>query len=105
MAAALKFVAQGPMDVLAFRVVSVTGDSSYPTGGYPFSLAECDMKRIISVEPVAQAGHIVEWNRTTGKLLFYKNQATANSNPLVEVTAATNMTTIVVEVLVLGEYR
>lgn len=105
MAAALKFVAQGPMEVLSFRVISVTGDTSYPTGGYPLSLTECDMKRIISVEPIVQVGHIIEWSRATGKLLFYKNQATANSNQMVEVTAATNMTGIVVEVLVLGEAR
>lgn len=105
MAASLKFVSQGPTSVLSFRVISVTGDASYPAGGYPLNLTECDMKRIVSVEPVVQVGHIIEWNRATGKLLFYKNQATANSNQMVEVTAATNLTGITVEVLVLGEAR
>jgi hypothetical protein len=105
MAAALKYIASGPAHVLDFRVISVTGDSSYPTGGYALSLTECDMKRIVSVEPIVQSGHIVEWSRSTGKLLFYKNQATANSNPMVEVTAATNLTGVTVEVLVLGETR
>lgn len=105
MAAAIKFVSQGPVEVLSFRVISVTGDTSYPTGGYPLGLTECDMKRIISVEPIVQVGHIIEWNRATSKLLFYKNSATPTSNQMVEVTAATNMTGIVVEVLVLGEAR
>jgi hypothetical protein len=105
MAASLKFVAQGPMEVLAYRVVQVTGDASYPTGGYTLDLAVLDMKRIVSIEPVTQVGYVIEWNRATSKLMFYKNQATANSNPLVEVTAATNLSAVTVEVLVLGEHR
>jgi hypothetical protein len=105
MAASLKFVAQGPMDVLSFRVITVTGDTSYPTGGYALGLTETDMKRIISVEPIVQLGHIVEWNRATQKLLLYRNSATPTSNPLTEVAAATNLASISVEVLVLGEPR
>jgi len=105
MAAALRFIAQGPDTALQYRVIQVTGDSSYPSGGYALGAAECDMKKIVSVEPVIQVGYVVEWNRATGKLLFYKNSATPTSNPLSEVTAGTNLTAVTVEVLVLGEHR
>jgi hypothetical protein len=105
MAATLKFVGQGPMDALAFRTLDVTGDASYPTGGYTLDLAALDMKRIVTVEPVTQVGYVVEWNPATSKLMFYKNQATANSNPLAEVAAATNMSAVTVRVFVIGEHR
>jgi hypothetical protein len=105
MAAAIRFISQGPITALQYRVVDVTADTSYPTGGYPLDLTALDMKRIISVEPVVQIGHIIEWNRATQKLLLYRNSATPTSNPLTEVAAATNLASISVEVLVLGEPR
>jgi hypothetical protein len=105
MAAALKFVSQGPVSALSYRVVDVTGDSSYPTGGYTADLAALDMKKIVSVEPVTQVGYVIEWNPATSKIMFYKNQATANSNPLQEVANATSLVGVTVRVLVIGEHR
>jgi hypothetical protein len=105
MAAAIRFISQGPITALQYRVVDVTADTSYPTGGYPLDLTALDMKRIISVEPVTQVGYVIEWNPTTSKLLFYKNGATPTSNPLAEVTAGASLTGITVRVLVIGEHR
>lgn len=105
MAAAIKFVSQGPVSALQYRTVDVTADASYPTGGYTLDTAALDMKRIISVEPVTQVGYVIEWNPATSKLLFYKNSATPTSNPLAEVGAGTSLTGVVVRVLVIGEHR
>jgi hypothetical protein len=105
MAVGIKFISQGPVAALAYRVVDVTADTSYPTGGYTLDLAALDMKKIVSVEPVTQVGYVIEWNPATSKLMFYKNQATANSNPLQEVANATSLSGIVVRVLVIGEHR
>jgi hypothetical protein len=105
MAAAIKFITQGPVSALAYRTVDVSADSSYPTGGYTLDLTALDMKKIVSVEPITQVGYVIEWNPTTSKLVFYKNQSTSNSNPLAEVPAATNLTGITVRVLVIGEHR
>lgn len=94
MAATLRPISKGPANTLAMRVIEFTGDSSYPTGGYLIDPTFVGLKNIQWADTPAMSGHATQFDFANNKLLLYKNQATANSNPLVEVTAATNVTTV-----------
>lgn len=90
---------------MVMRLVDVTGDTSYPAGGYSISAADVDLKNIFVAIPVAVNGYEVDWDVANGKLKLFKNSGTPTSNPMVEVTAATNVSAVTVRMLFIGEHK
>lgn len=90
-------VSVGPIPVTS---ITVTGDTSYPTGGYSITAASLGMKAILGMAPLgnntAAAGFEANWNTQTGKLQFY-------SGALAEVTNATDVHTLIFTILVWGQ--
>lgn len=83
------------------RTVSgtVTFDSSYVTGGEPFTPAEVGLAYLsdFDCEP-STTGYVPVWDRSTNapKLMaFYGDNNNASDGPLIEVPAATNLSTVV----------
>lgn len=62
---------------------SITGDSSYPTGGYSLTAANVGLGVVDFWEFDNASGYIVAYNATTSKLLFYVDGANL---PNVKVT-------------------
>jgi len=75
-------------------VVTITGDSSYPTGGYAISFPGITNVVFADIQS-SSTGHPCAWNYSTGKLQFFANGGT-------EVTAATNLSAVTVRAAVLG---
>jgi hypothetical protein len=83
---------------LRMAVGSVTLDSSYPTGGYALTPANFGLPALTFVIATAP-GFVCRWSKSTQKLLLYATAAAATG--ITEVTAATNLSTVVVDVLAL----
>lgn len=84
----------------------VTFDASYTTGGLSFTPASVGMAEFdfVEVEPDAAAlpGHVVQYNYTTKKLMVFVEEAVAAGGPLLEIANASNLATLVVRVLCIG---
>lgn len=67
-------------------VSTITGDSSYVTGGEPITANQLGLTRITSLIPVASTGgYVPAWDQTNSKLkIFQGDNANAASGPLVE---------------------
>lgn len=82
-------------------LVTVTGDTSYPAGGYAFTAANVegvsDVDAVVlatAPQPEATFGaYRVVYNKTAGKLIIYVAAGT-------EVVAATNLSTFIANLLV-----
>ena len=85
------------------RVMQITFDSAYPTGGESFTAAMAGMAQVVGVflSPLA-SGYTVQWNRATAKLQVYEEEATAAGGPLLEVANNTDLQNLVVVALVVG---
>jgi hypothetical protein len=83
-------------------IASFTGDSSYPTGGYPVTLAAWGFSNYLEHSEVGFApgttSYIVKYNKGTGSLQFF----TATSGGFAEVTNGTNLSTYTVAVTAFG---
>lgn len=89
------------------KLVNVTFDSSYDTGGESLTPAMVGMAKfdIVLVSPDANAlpGHVVQYNYTTQKLMVFVEEAVAAGGPLLEIAAASNLSTLVARVICIGE--
>lgn len=86
-------------------LVEMTGDSSYPTGGYPFTIAQLQsvgggaFSAIESVEIVnpwtstTPTTFIAAWVKSTNKVAALVQATAGAATAQVEITAATNLTT------------
>lgn len=87
-------------------IVKATFDASYATGGLSFLPRDVGMAEFnfVEVEPDANAlpGHVVQYNYTTGKLMVFVEEAVAAGGPLPEIANASNLATLVVRVLCIG---
>lgn len=88
------------------RHVVVTFDSSYPTGGEAFTpanvgLAEFDVV-LISPDANALGGHTVQYDYTAQKLKVFVEEAAAAGGPLLEIADASDLSTLVIRVLCIG---
>ena len=88
------------------RHVVVTFDSSYPTGGESFTpadvgLAEFDIV-LVSPDSNAAGGHTVQYDYTAKKFKVYVEEAVAAGGPLLEIANATDLSTLVIRVLCIG---
>ena len=83
----------------SFKVYSITGDSSYPTGGYEVAIDEA----IIAMVPISPSAYVWSYNPATKKVLAYKADdkiETAGDGKLIQETNGTNMASITVDWLV-----
>jgi hypothetical protein len=89
-------------DPLAFRLVDVTCDASYPTGGYPLSATQLGLSKargvIVTSHP---SGYVIEFDAVNSKLKFYRTNTTGAA--LSEIPNATSLSGIVVHLLVYGD--
>lgn len=88
------------------RIVSVTFDSSYATGGESLTpnnvgLAQFDIV-IPSVDANAEGGHVVQYDYTAQTLMVFVEESTAAGGPLLEAASATDLDGLVVRVLCVG---
>lgn len=87
---------------LRVRVGVVTFDSSYATGGEAITAAQFGLQEIQIIIPVPRAaGRIVQPNAAKTALLVYEDGATVLGT-LDEVPNATDLSALVVDVLVVG---
>ena len=75
-------------------IVTITGDASYPTGGYALTFPGISNVLFVDAQS-SSSGHPAVWNYATGKLQLFTSGGT-------EVAAATNVSTITVRAAVLG---
>lgn len=94
---AATIVANKRTKMLAVYVViaDITGDTSYPTGGYAITPAVFGLTTFDFVLVPSANGYGATYNATTGKIVVY---ASANT----EVTAATNLSAITFRVMAMG---
>ena len=76
---------------------TVTGDASYPTGGYALTPQQFGFAQSITfMDPnMSNAAHIITWNSATQKLQFWTAQNT-------EVANTTNVSTVTVQIQAFG---
>jgi hypothetical protein len=90
------------------RVVTVTFDASYPTGGESFTPANVGLSAFSVVIPsinagvAAHAGRVVQFDYTNNKLMVFVEEAVAAGGPLLEVADTTDLSTLVLRVLCIG---
>lgn len=85
-----------------------TFDDSYPTGGEALDLKQYGAQGEVQAVFIAQhapvnAGYVVQYDKTNEKLVVYWTSNTTDGEPLVEVTNATNLSTLVVDLLVISK--
>ena len=78
---------------------TITGDSSYPTGGYAIAGPTIGLRSIVGMIPLGGAtaalGLFPFWNTTTNKLqFFYPTETGTSPNVGGEVPNGTNLSTI-----------
>jgi hypothetical protein len=85
-------------------VTTITGDSSYATGGYAITANQVGFSRITAVIAVgANTGYVPVWDATNSKLkVFYGDNNNASDGPLIEVPAATDLSAVSFTVLAFG---
>lgn len=95
------------------RFANVALDNSYPTGGYAvnggnfggaatggYQTANNGLRGLAFIgQNTAAAGYVVQYNSQTGKIQVFVMPAAATAGPLVEATAATNLSTLTLNAL------
>lgn len=86
------------------RIVAITADTDYPTGGWAITPANVKLNAIthIAAEPVG--GYVFEYNDATAKLMAYwGDNNNAADGPLIEIPAGDNgVDTKVIKCYVVG---
>lgn len=95
------------------RFANIALDNSYPAGGYAvnggnfagastggFQPANNGLRGLSIVgRNTAAGGYVIQYNAQTGKIQVFVMPAVAAAGPLVEETAATNLSTLTIDVL------
>lgn len=88
------------------KIVKVTFDNSYASGGESFTPADVGMAAfdlvLVSVDANALGGYVVQYDYTAQKLRVFEEEAAAAGGPLLE-EGAVDLSTLVVRVLCIGE--
>lgn len=88
------------------KIVNVTFDSSYATGGEDFTPASLGFQEFYLVLPAPTAGYVFDYVASTKKLRAFRIPAldgnAASAAPLAEVSNAVNLSTVTCKVLVIG---
>jgi hypothetical protein len=77
---------------------TITFDSSYPTGGEAVTLAQLGLTRLDWLSVETTDGYVPAWDSSTSapKVKLFWVDTTTDGAPLAEVTATTNVATVVV---------
>lgn len=78
------------------QMIEITGDTSYPSGGYPISGPNAGMSRIDGMFTIGSsaAGYKAVYDYVNKKVLFYSNGS--------QVANTTNISSITIRMKVLG---
>jgi hypothetical protein len=91
---------------LNMTVITVTFDSSYPTGGESLTYATVGhgFKSIVAVFPQASTnGYVGVYDLSTNKLkVMQTNSDYAGDTPLIEVENTADLSTVSMDILVIG---
>ena len=102
MAASFKLGPDPKLSTAVLRRITVTGDASYPTGGYAVTAANCGVDEIYAVIPAGGFdGYVAEFDYTNSKLKFYWTGA-GLSGVFAQVTNATNLSAVSGDIIVFG---
>jgi hypothetical protein len=86
-------------------IVDITGDNSYPTGGWAVTPAQLGVQRIdrvsADVKSPSTTSYIAQWDYANNKIKVFWTGAAVNGT-LGEVTNATNLSTLVLRAEVVG---
>lgn len=83
--------------------VTITMDSSYPTGGEAITAADCGLSSITGVTfEGAKGGAVPDWDQANLKVLVYWVDTTVDGALMAEVTATTDLSSIVFRARVSG---
>lgn len=92
-----------PQAIGQFRVefADITGDNSYPTGGYAITPGQFGMSKIVAVVVPNSNGYAVTYVRSTGKLIV---RATGGSSgaAFVEIANATDLSALTFFAIIFG---
>jgi hypothetical protein len=110
MAATIGLVSGGSENVWGrqrIRLVTITGDASYPTGGYALTGNQFGLRSIDGIIVLgcvtAATGIMPYWNTTTQKWqLFYPTNGATSPNAGEEIPNGTSVSTITFTVAVLS---
>lgn len=85
-----------------WRVVDLTLDTDYPTGGYPMVAANFKLNGIIAVIPLGgEDGFIPVWDRSANTLMMF--ECGGDGDPLDQCAQGLNdLTNLIITVLVVG---
>jgi hypothetical protein len=85
-----------------WRVVDITMDTDYPSGGWPLAASDFKLNGIIAVLPCGQEdGYVPVWDRSASKLVMY--EAGADGAALDECAVGEDaLTSKIVTCLVVG---
>jgi hypothetical protein len=86
-------------------IVTVTFDSSYATGGEAFDPASYGIAGkpaavIVAPRPLTSSGYVVQYDRVNAKLMVLWVDTTVDGAALAEVANTTNLSTLVVDVII-----
>jgi len=91
----------------AARIVDITLSSSYATRGDTVPLAALELSAVdVLVLTGGMAGYVAEAVHTAGaapKIRLWEDKAAAGATPFLEEANATNVSTVVVRALVIGD--
>lgn len=95
----------GARNVLLLRL---TLDSSYPTGGEPLDLKQFGAQGKVQSVFISQrapltGAYAFVYDHTAEKLLVFVEEAVAAGGPLVEVANTTDLSAVIVDLLVVSE--
>jgi len=89
-----------------WRVVDITMDTDYPTGGWTLSASSFKLNGILAVWPCGaqEDGYVPVWDRSAGKLkMFFHDYDGGADAPLIECTnGLDDLNTKIVTVVVMG---
>jgi hypothetical protein len=86
-----------------FKVVTITFDSSYPTGGELLAAADVGLTSIAFVDAECADGFALEYDYTNSKLKAFTNDNDAVADgAMIEVANATDLSAIDARVLIVG---
>lgn len=88
-------------------LAALTLDNSYPSGGYPLAPGQLNLTQLFNIDVACRAtgtaatqGYVPQYDYVNKTVRIF--QQTAATGPLVEVTAATNLTGVVIDVTMIG---
>lgn len=84
------------------RELTVTFDSSYPTGGESFTPADAGFVNFDRVQVDPADGYVFEYDATNQKIIAYWVDTTTDGAPMAEVANTTDLSSVVANVTVYG---